>query len=93
MIFNEQHISQSIELFEYTGTNQHGRRFKYKKTVNIPVASLETDFDSKNFANLELLVRIGNMFDIPVRVDYRGKQKAFIKLVSAEILRNELENY
>lgn len=67
--------------YEYTGTNQHGERFKriLSKKINVVKLSCKRD----NASDLEDLITLGHTLNVPVHYVFKDGT-AFIRIMSGE---------
>lgn len=72
--------------YEYTGTNQHGGRFKRAPGKQIIVARLKCRSDDAD--GLKQLVLLSDRLQVPVRYDFEN-QLAYIELMSADTVRGD----
>ncbi|MBE3145024.1 MAG: hypothetical protein IMZ61_14065 [Planctomycetes bacterium] len=75
-----------IDEYEETGRNQHGTRYKKKySSKRVKVVTMSTTFDDEH--DLARLVYLSDKLSAPIRWDsLSNPQKAYIKLVSAEVI-------
>jgi len=74
-----------LSQYKFVSTNQHGDRFRSVKQKRVTVARLSCErTDTEGMLKLILL---SDTLDAPVRYDFKGKQEAYIEIVSAEMLR------
>ena len=70
--------------YKYTGSNQHGSRFKRASSKRINVARLSCS--RTNASDLEDLIVLGHTLNILVHYDFEAN-RAYIEIMSAETVR------
>ena len=76
-----------LDRYEFTSRNQHGARFKKKAAKQI--RSLEISCKRDNASDLEDLIVLGHMLNVPVHYSFK-EGKAFIELMSRDAIRGAL---
>ncbi len=73
----------SLPQYEYTGSNQHGARYKKCEFKQIAIVTMSTDCN--NTADMRTLILLSHNLDVPVHYDYEDSC-AYIEVVSKEVL-------
>lgn len=71
-------------IYEYTGTNQHGDRYKIEGWKEFRIAKLSND--CSNTHEMRTLIVLSHQLDVPVCYDF-DENIAYIEVVSAEIIK------
>ncbi len=74
-----------LEQYEFTGSNQHGMRYKKIASKRVSVATLSADYT--NLTDMRQLILLSHHLDMPVRYDFDADpQQAFIEVVGKEAI-------
>ena len=71
--------------YEFVSVNQHGNRYKEKRSKKIVVARLSCE--RTNASGMSDLIVIGHQLNVPVHYDFTD-QTAFIEIMSADTIRS-----
>lgn len=69
--------------YEFTGTNQHGARYKKIDSKQVSIATLEADYNNAN--DLKTLVLLSHSLNVPVHYNFESS-KAWIEIISREAI-------
>ena len=79
-----------IPKYEYTGTNQHGDRYKKIESIVLPTLTLSVDVAGATTGDLKQLILLGSSLDIAPKYDFDEPQSISIRLLSATALQAAL---
>ena len=80
-----------IPTYERTSGWGSEKRFRQKRCFDLPVAEITVKRSKRNIEDMETLILLSHVLDVPVRYKFKDPQEMFIKVVSAESLREILK--
>lgn len=77
-----------VPKYEFVSCNQHGDRFKHKKSTQLSCCKISADITDAG--DLRQLILLSAHLDAPVRYDFQSNpQKAYIIVTSVEKLQEK----